>query len=484
MTDLETRLHAQLGAAPATTPNPEALAAIRRRASAVSDPIPSVRLHHRVAFLGSTAAAVALLAVAGSAITGQTATSSDSATGLPQTPGITSAPASVWFLTVSVVVFMAGLTMAWSWQSRKAQSTQARRPRAVVMALLLAGFSLLPLGVVLVRGSSTPSGSVRVLVFSPDGQTLASSTYSTDMVSVWDIESQTVIRQIATRHVQLSDLAFNQTGTLLATTGRDGQTRVWDVAPDSGGREPTTFSTPGDPQFVSFSGNETLVIATTESVEVVNVETQEGEEVFEFEDLPHDSSGHSFITGVSPGGSTLFISESEPSTGDTSSQSSIHIWDIDQRRYTKQFDVPFDVSPIQTNLGSEQLAITGFEEASASGPIESEAAEEPATYIVDVKEGTSRSIPEAADANAPIGGGPGLVVVGEEDSATVWDAEELRPIAVLEVDGSSAFGVDQGGKLLAVGDDDGLVWVWQLKNNNPIGDPKLFTNDFERRPER
>lgn len=78
-----------------------------------------------------------------------------------------------------------------------------------------------------------PGGWVQVLTTSPDGETFASGD-SDNVVLLWNFATQTVQDRIEGAHGRdVGGIAYSPDGTLLATTGQDGQARVWSLVEDA-----------------------------------------------------------------------------------------------------------------------------------------------------------------------------------------------------------------------------------------------------------
>ena len=74
------------------------------------------------------------------------------------------------------------------------------------------------------------SEDVQRVVFSPDGRTLASSSYLDETVRIWDVRTGEQKRKLTEHTGDIEGLAFSPDGKTLASSGSgDGTIRIWDV---------------------------------------------------------------------------------------------------------------------------------------------------------------------------------------------------------------------------------------------------------------
>jgi tetratricopeptide (TPR) repeat protein len=94
---------------------------------------------------------------------------------------------------------------------------------------LAAGQGLLEMDLATHAVTSLGTGFANVMAFNPDGRFLAAASSYDKTIRLWDIGNRQAIGKALVGHTdQITSLAFNQEGTLLASGGRDGL-RVWDV---------------------------------------------------------------------------------------------------------------------------------------------------------------------------------------------------------------------------------------------------------------
>jgi WD40 repeat protein/serine/threonine protein kinase len=71
-----------------------------------------------------------------------------------------------------------------------------------------------------------------IAVFHPEGRLLASADGADGMLTVWDTQTGEPLRKFVGHLDGVHDLAFEQSGTRLASAGKDGTVRIWDAGRD------------------------------------------------------------------------------------------------------------------------------------------------------------------------------------------------------------------------------------------------------------
>src|SRR5690606_27615457 len=76
----------------------------------------------------------------------------------------------------------------------------------------------------------SPHGAVSSVALSPDGKILATGSWD-QVVKLWDVETQQVIRKIRGGHRDyINSVAFSPNGRQLATASDDKTVALWDVS--------------------------------------------------------------------------------------------------------------------------------------------------------------------------------------------------------------------------------------------------------------
>jgi WD40 repeat protein len=158
---------------------------------------------------------------------------------------------------------------------------------------------------------TTDSGPVYKVVFSPDGDTLASAHFD-GTVRLWEVTTRE--QKMLDHGEWLISLAFNRNGRLLASAGRDEYIRVWDVDTQ---QVTTSFSAAkGDFTIVAFSPKRNL-LASTLHTNIVVYDLETGEKLME---TPRRQFGNIWDLAFSPVG-TILASASDNKT--------VRLWELE-----------------------------------------------------------------------------------------------------------------------------------------------------------
>src|SRR6266436_1068533 len=107
---------------------------------------------------------------------------------------------------------------------------------------------------VLQTGYNSFFGATR-LVFSPDGRLLATSTFRTNTIKLWETATGRELRDLSTGGQNSTGMApvvaFSANGRLLAAAAGGNSVKVWDAI---SGRELQTLAGGGQPRFMSALG--------------------------------------------------------------------------------------------------------------------------------------------------------------------------------------------------------------------------------------
>ena len=263
----------------------------------------------------------------------------------------------------------------------------------------------------------------RTLAFSPDSRTLACATESE--VKLWDTQTWAERPTLSGGSEKVNDLAFTPGGEALATLGDDGVIRLWETKTWkarhilSGHR--------GKPYSFKFSPDgKTLVSASSISQdgEVVSGEVKLWDvETGETRLTVADNTG--LVYAVAPDGATLATASSVERNDEVIS-AEVKLWDVrtgELRRTLNKASGLRYAANVDFSPDGRTLVTAGWQKAS----------------MVNDYERT--------------------VLVGEE--LKLWDIETGR--MTREFSDAEAFAFSRDGKMLATGNDSGVVKLWRVQ---------------------
>src|SRR4030095_10988673 len=124
---------------------------------------------------------------------------------------------------------------------------------------------------ILQTGYSDNAGATR-LVFSADGRLLATTTFGSEIVKLWETATGRELRNLATGSQSSPStsplVAFSRNNLLLATTGPDNSIEIWDVI---SGRQLRTLSGATGIRFISFGGADRMLVTIGNEITVWDV---------------------------------------------------------------------------------------------------------------------------------------------------------------------------------------------------------------------
>jgi WD40 repeat protein/tRNA A-37 threonylcarbamoyl transferase component Bud32 len=313
--------------------------------------------------------------------------------------------------------------------------------------------------------SGALAGAPSWLLFSPDGQTIVSTSLDPTVV-LWDTETVTVRKTLRGHSRAVWQPVFSPDGETLYTASSDGTAIAWDVGGDRGLGRPFTFTHDRafDPIFDRHPGR----FSPDGQLIAVGLK-EEGIGLWDATDLTPtgapltDTGGEVKALAFSPDGKTLVaVTTSGMAT----------VWEMDSRSLLQG---PFAVDSLPVLGVSFSADGTMFATAAGGGvklwSVASGAA------LGSVGDGSS-----AGDvAFSPTGSLVALVREGWDPktfsfrgggNAEIWDVALRSPIATLQIDpagqGGYAIAFSPDGLTLATGGIDPLVHVWDVRTGELI----------------
>jgi WD40 repeat protein len=316
----------------------------------------------------------------------------------------------------------------------------------------------------------TQAYEVTSVAFSPDGTTLAAGDLL-DSAVVWNAATGRGVATFAdpgtypdNKIPRVSAVAFSPSGTTLATANHIGTVYLWDVAtrrstevltdPRDAVTSPVATPNPNPVALnaVAFSPDGALVAAGDADGHTYLWDVATGHLAATFTD-PKKSGESVDAVAFSPGGTTMATADADGST---------YLWDVATG------------SLIATLSNDEAANAVAF---SADGTVLATA-----ENFADIElwnAATGRPIAILADPNAT-GSDPDPNVTGVAFSATgmmatcdslgytsLWDVRTRRVVRTFTdtqpgLEGTAAVALNPSGTILATGDSDGTVYVWNL----------------------
>jgi WD40 repeat protein len=350
---------------------------------------------------------------------------------------------------------------------------------------------------------------IREVAFSPDGTRLATAGQE-GAAKVWDAETGKELITLAGHAGAVDSLAFSPAcadppeapfhwcGRYLATGGRDGSLRIWDVSP-AGSRELLTSAgmtggysadgrrlnlfelivpnqaqvhrweipSGGEPREIALDALPPLpspIVAGDFSPDRLQMAVAGLDGIVQLWDV---ESGQDIVTRtlpVSPGWATgIAITPAGPRLISMDGVNQITIWDVMTGQ--ELFSLPPPDAVVGFNPDGTQIA---------TGSIDG---------VVRVWDGlTGQALFSLADNNLPVNAvvyspdGKRLAGGGLDSVIKVWDLETRELLYDLAGHTSSIFSLEfsPDGKLLASGSFDGAAKVWDVSGNSPTAGQELY----------
>ncbi len=325
---------------------------------------------------------------------------------------------------------------------------------------------------VLQTGYNNFYGATR-LVFSPDGRLLATGTFRSNTINLWETATNRKLRNLSTSGQVTSFFApaisFSRNNRLVAASAGDNSVTVWDVMSGRevqklAGAQSTVLAAMGV-YFIGFVPNNQLV-TVSDAIRVWDLAT--GRELRTLESGVQAMSGLNGSDGtvtLSPDGTQLLI---------VSEDREVRVLDLGSGREVRRVRLPSDqIDNLQLSFNSDgHLLATGIDNKRFK-----------LWDLTDKKERelgpTSKDFPQVRFSRDGK-----FVALSDNYTVKIWDTATLRELAALKVpnSGASAVQIDafinfsEDGKRIATGGVDTDTIVWETETGKRLSNLSGRTN--------
>jgi WD40 repeat protein/uncharacterized caspase-like protein len=317
---------------------------------------------------------------------------------------------------------------------------------------------------VLQTGYNNLVGATR-MVFSPDGKLLATGTFRSNTVKLWETATNRKLRDLSssgqTTVTIAPAIAFSRDSRLIAVSGSDNSVTVWDVL---SGRELQRLTGNGSIMgslgvfFIGFASDNRLV-TVSDAARVWDLSTGR-----ELRSLEIGMQGAMGVTGgdggmtLSPDGTQLlFVMED--------SDTEVRVIDLASGREVRRTKIP------EKEIDSLQLSLT------ADGRVVAAGVHDKRFKLWDLTSKKDHELGPTSKDYPPVKFSRDGRVLALSDSYTVklWDVVTLRELPALKVPNSGAFpqadayiSFTEDGKRIATGGFDTDIIVWETETGKRV----------------
>ena len=319
---------------------------------------------------------------------------------------------------------------------------------------------------VLQTGYNNLFGATR-MVFSPDGKLLATGTFRSNTVKLWETATNRKLRDLSssgqTTITIAPAIAFSRDSRLIAVSGSDNSVTVWDVL---SGRELQRLGGSGQGSimgslgvyFIGFASDNRLV-TVSDAARVWDLTTGR-----ELRSLEMSLQGAMAVTGgdggmmISPDGTQLvFVTED--------ADTEVRVVDLGSGREVRRTKLP------ENQIDSLQLSLTSDGRLVAAGVHNKRFKLWDLTSKKDHDLGpTSKDFPQVKFSRDGR-----LLALSDSYTVKLWDVASLRELPVLKVPNSGAFpqadayiSFTEDGKRIATGGFDTDIIVWEAETGKRV----------------
>jgi WD40 repeat protein len=306
------------------------------------------------------------------------------------------------------------------------------------------------------------SGSTLAIAFSPDENSLASSSSGNEgQILIWDLDSGNVSKYLNGHKYTVHDLDFSPDGDFLISGGSDNKVFIWNLQDDSH----QNFEADGWILSVAISPDGKIVAAGSADNRIYIYREQDGK--FEF-----DETLDEHINDVND--IEFFEMDDVLMLASASADNSVRLWkigvtDSDESELLNTLWDIGAVFDVEISLDKELIAASGFEEIAAE--------EVPVIMLWDLQ-GKPLGAPLRGHDLAIFGiafnhDGSQLVSSSADTSIRIWDPDARAQIGILDSGGNWVFEVDfrpKGDPMLASASRDISLWAPPEQLGEPLGE--------------
>ncbi len=319
---------------------------------------------------------------------------------------------------------------------------------------------------VLQTGYNNFFGATR-LVFSPDGRLLATTTFRSNTVKLWETATGRKLRDLSSSGQNAPGVspfvAFSRDSRLIATATSDNSVKVWDV---TSGRELHTLAGPRGAMvaaigvyFIGFAANNQL-ISVSDAVRVWDLTSGRELRTLQINALEVMSSFNG-----SDGGMVLSSDGNQFAVFSDESDAHVKLFDIASGRESRQFKLPDD------RIERLQLAFTSDGRLLAAGIVEQRFKLWDLTAKKDQE--LARATKDFPQVKFSRDGR--LLALSENYTVRVWDLTSMRELPSLKApntglwpQGDAYMNFSEDGKRLATGGFDTDTLIWETESGKQL----------------
>lgn len=319
---------------------------------------------------------------------------------------------------------------------------------------------------VLQTGYNSFFGATR-LAFSPDGRLLATATFRSNTIKLWETATSRKLRELSSSGTSAPGfapfVAFSRDSRLIAAAAADNSVKVWDVLT---GRELQTFAGPQSAigtaigiYFIGFAANNQLV-TVSDTARVFDLNTGRELRTLQSETMPvlTNFNGGDGGIALSPDGTQLALPSDE-------SEAHVRLIDVSSGRESRRLKLADD------RVESLQIAFTPDGRVIAAGIVEGR------FKVWDLTAKKEQELARTAKnySQVKFSRDGRLVALSENYVVKVWDVATAREVANLKAPNSGAFpnsdaflSFTEDGKRIATGGFDTETIIWETETGKQL----------------